>query len=93
MQARVYICVLVCVFFSMCARMCMSGCLSVSAYVRVFVVAVVLVLHLSHALYLGKATAAARAALPIPKSAAIFSCVQTKVWLPVPGVVNRAHRC
>ena len=33
-------------------------------------------------LYLGKATAAARAALPIPAACAMFSCVQTMVWLP-----------
>ena len=38
--------------------------------------------------YLGKATAAARAVLPIPTSKCIFLCVQTVVCLPVFGILN-----
>ena len=38
--------------------------------------------------YLGKATAAARAALPILNSACVLACVQTKVGLPMPGFFN-----
>ena len=43
--------------------------------------------------YLGKATAATKAVLPIPASVHIvFSCVQTNVCLPVFGIVNM-HSC
>ena len=46
--------------------------------------------------YLGKATAAARAALPLPSKRAVFSCVKTKVWLLMLGVLNKhtdIHAC
>ena len=40
----------------------------------------------------GESTAAARVALPIPISVfAVFSCVQTMIWLPVFGILKSAH--
>ena len=39
--------------------------------------------------YVGKAAAAARATLyPFPPACAVFSCVQTMVWLPVSEIFN-----
>ena len=59
-----------------------------------------LALHLSLAENLGcltwvGATAAARAALPVPHSACVFFVCQ-KVWLPMPGIFNvhgYVHAC
>ena len=57
-----------------------------------------LALHLFESPYLGKATAVAWVALPIPDTTVrlVFLCVQTKVWVPVFRIFNThtdVHAC